>query len=289
MASRFKPSNYSLSINGVRFSPDWSYQGSVTISGAITQQAKEIVLNSHQLKIYDAELKSESGKTQGSLNTMDVQYSEQDQRAKLLFDQEFPSSQHAELTIRFQGTLNNSMAGFYRSKYKSAQEPRPTVARDDENHYMFSTQFESCDARRAFPCFDEPNLKASFEFSIEIPEDQTAISNMPEQEVVPSERVDGAGAQAFKWKVVKFEKSPVMSTYLYAWAFGDFEYVEAETARRYNGKKLPVRVYTTRGLKDQARFALQNAWKIIDMFSEVSFAPAFKQSILLICDPDIPD
>ena len=74
------------------------------------------------------------------------------------------------------------MAGFYRSRYTPKGEASPSVARDEEHHYMFSTQLESCDARRAFPCFDEPNLKASLEFSIEIPEDQTALSNMPEKE-----------------------------------------------------------------------------------------------------------
>lgn len=161
------------------------------------------------------------------------------------------------------------MAGFYRSKYKSAATPVSSVAHDTEHHYMFSTQFESCDARRAFPCFDEPNLKASFELDIEIPADQTALSNMPEKETTESDRLGGSGDYGFKWKIVKFEKSPIMSTYLYAWAFGDFEYVEAETARRYNGKKLPVRVYTTKGLKDQARYALDHAWKIVDLFSEV--------------------
>ncbi len=70
---------------------------------------------------------------------------------------------------------------------------------------MFSTQFESCDARRAFPCFDEPNLKASFDFEIEIPEDQVALSNMPEKEVKKGK--DGR-------KVVSFDRTPVMSTYV---------------------------------------------------------------------------
>jgi aminopeptidase N len=92
---------------------------------------------------------------------------------------------------------------------------------------MFSTQFESSDARRAFPCFDEPNLKASFDFEIEIPDDLVALSNMPEKETRKS--------KAQGHKIVSFERSPVMSTYLLAWAFGDFEYVEDFTTRKYNG------------------------------------------------------
>ena len=127
---------------------------------------------------------------------------------------------------------------------------------------MFSTQFESCDARRAFPCFDEPNLKATFDFAIEIPEDQVALSNMPEKEVTRVKDKDG-------FKVISFEKSPIMSTYLLAWAFGDFEYLEDFTDRKYNGKHLPVRVYTTKGLKSQARYALDHAPQIIDYFSEI--------------------
>jgi len=56
---------------------------------------------------------------------------------------------------------------------------------------------------------------------------------------------------------------------LAAWAVGDFEYVEAFTERKYNGKNMPVRVYTTRGLKEQGRFALEHAHKTVDYFSEV--------------------
>lgn len=121
---------------------------------------------------------------------------------------------------------------------------------------MFSTQFESCDARRAFPCFDEPNLKATFDFEIEFPDDQVALSNMPEKSTKKSK--DG-------FKVVSFERTPIMSTYLLAWAVGDFEYIEDFTKRKYKGKPLPVRVYTTRGLKSQAQYALDHAPQIIDV------------------------
>jgi len=153
------------------------------------------------------------------------------------------------------------MAGFYRSKYKPTVPAAESVPRDSEYHYMLSTQFESCDARRAFPCFDEPNLKATFDFEIEIPEDQTALSNMPEKEVKKGNK---SGT-----KVVSFDRTPVMSTYLLAWAFGDFEYIEDFTRRKYNGKNLPVRVYTTRGLKDQGKLALESAHQVVDYFSEI--------------------
>ena len=138
----------------------------------------------------------------------------------------------------------------------------PIRTRDEtSSDSCYSTQFESSDARRAFPCFDEPNLKASLDIEIEIPDDLTALSNMPEKETRKSKK-EGH-------KIVTFERSPVMSTYLFAWAFGDFEYVEDFTRRKYNGKSLPVRVYTTKGLKEQGMLALESAHQIVDYFSEV--------------------
>jgi aminopeptidase N len=165
------------------------------------------------------------------------------------------------LTINFSGIMNNTMNGFYRSKYTPKVAPVPSVAKDDQFHYMFSTQFESSDARKAFPCFDEPNLKATYDFEIEIPDDQVALSNMAEKEVKKGSKPG--------LKVVSFDRTPIMSTYLLAWAFGDFEYVEAFTERKYGGKNLPVRVYTTKGLKEQGQFALDNAAKVLDYFSEL--------------------
>ena len=125
---------------------------------------------------------------------------------------------------------------------------------------MFSTQFEACDCRRALPCFDEPNLKATFDFEIEIPTELTAIANMPQKATRPAKN-----GRTF----VSFEKTPVMSTYLLAWAFGDFEYLEDFTQRKYNGHPIPVRVYTTRGLKEQGKWGLEHSHKIVDYFSEI--------------------
>jgi aminopeptidase N len=211
--------------------------------------------------VHSASVTAESGKHGSSISASDVSYDETNQRCTFSFDQELPQSNKAVLAVSFEGTINDSLAGFYRSKYKPIVEPAKGVPKVEEHHYMFSTQFESSDARRAFPCFDEPNLKATFDFEIEIPDDLVALSNMPEKETRKSKK-EGH-------KIVSFEKSPVMSTYLLAWAFGDFEYVEDFTRRKYNGKNLPVRVYTTRGLKEQGRLALESAHQIVDYFSEV--------------------
>ncbi|KAJ3562442.1 hypothetical protein NPX13_g8566 [Xylaria arbuscula] len=253
-----KPSHYDLFISSLKFD-DWSYQGHVSINVSIEEPIKEIVLNSLDLTLEKAEVTVDAGKSSQSFQTSSFSYDEKKQRATVQFAEEIPASQQATLAVSFKGTINNDMAGFYRSKYKPVVPAAASVPKDESFHYMFSTQFEACDARRAFPCFDEPRLKATFDFKIEIPDDQVALSNMPVKDV--SKNREG-------FQTVSFERTPIMSTYLLAWAVGDFEYVEAFTDRRYNGKQLPVRVYTTRGLKEQGRWALEHAPKTIDLFSE---------------------
>jgi len=254
-----KPVNYELSLFNLEFGGKWSYDGLVKIASKVKQATNELVINTNELDIKGAEVLGQDGGA-AVTSMADVSYDKPNERATIKFSGDIPAGD-AVIAIKYQGSMNNSMAGFYRSKYKPAATPSSGTPTDGEFHYMFSTQFEACDARRAFPCFDEPNLKASFEFAIEIPEDLTAISNMPEKAVSKGSK-DGL-------KKVSFEKTPAMSTYLAAWAVGDFEYVEDFTARKYNGKNIPVRVYTTRGLKEQGRFALEHAHKTLDYFSDV--------------------
>ncbi|KAI1078525.1 peptidase family M1-domain-containing protein [Whalleya microplaca] len=258
LPSTVTPAHYDLSISSLNFK-DWSFQGNVAIDVAVTQPIKEIVINSIELKLLTAKITVNHTKASQTVEATSFSYDEKKQRATLIFADEIPASEKASLQITFEGIINNDMAGFYRSKYKPVVPAAASVPKDDTFHYMFSTQFEACDARRAFPCFDEPRLKATFDFQIEIPEDQVALSNMPVKAATKTK--DG-------FQTVSFERTPLMSTYLLAWAVGDFEYVEAFTERRYNGKQLPVRVYTTRGLKEQGRYALEHAPKTIDLFSE---------------------
>lgn len=258
LPDNFKPVHYDLVIKDLDLK-NWSYKGTVTIEGQLVKPTSNIVLNTLELKLVSSNIVVSQGKNEQSWESTAFAEDTKTQRSTITFPDELPASDKVSLTIDFTGDLNHNMAGFYRSQYKPAAPAAASVPRDDEFHYMLSTQFEACDARRAFPCFDEPNLKATFDLAIEIPDDQVALSNMPAKE---TKSVDGGK------KLVSFERSPVMSTYLLAWAVGDFEYVEAFTDREYNGKKLPVRVYTTRGLKEQGRWALEHAPKIIDYFSE---------------------
>lgn len=113
----------------------------------------------------------------------------------------------ASLHIVFSGILNDYMQGFYRSKYFV----------DGEERYMATTQFESTDARLAFPCWDEPALKARFNVVLTTPVGYTAVSNMP---VLKKRTIVNQGVK----KVVhEFDESPIMSTYLLAFVIGEFD------------------------------------------------------------------
>ena len=134
----------------------------------------------------------------------DVSYDKASQRATIKLSKELPTGDII-VAIKFKGTMNDAMEGFHRCRYKPAVTPT-AAPQVDKHHYMFSTQFEPCAARRAFPCFDEPNLKASFELEVEIPDGLVALSNMPEKATSKGSK-DGL-------KRVSFEKTPAMSTYV---------------------------------------------------------------------------
>ena len=110
-----KPVNYDISIFDLELGGGFSYQGSVAIQLKVTKSSKEITLNSHKLKIHSAELSVESTKTTQSLRATSISYDAPRQRATLAFPDDLPVSEKANLIVKFQGTMNNDMAGFYRS------------------------------------------------------------------------------------------------------------------------------------------------------------------------------
>ena len=150
------------------------------------------------------------------------------------------------VTIEYTGTLNDRLLGFYRSDY---------VHRGKKMR-LATTQFEAADARRAFPCFDEPAAKATFDISIVTNGANTAISNMP---VASRERLGGRGRTARTRYT--FMTTPVMSTYLVYLGVGEFEFIGGTTP-----DGVAIRVATTPGNSRHGRYALGLAKELLGMY-----------------------
>ena len=105
------------------------------------------------------------------LQAQDIAHDESAETVALSFDRPVPAGS-ASLSVEFTGILNDQLRGFYRSQY--------TDARGATRH-LATTQFEPTDARRAFPCWDEPARKATFRVTLRVPHGLVAVSNMPEE------------------------------------------------------------------------------------------------------------
>ncbi|XP_047132820.1 endoplasmic reticulum aminopeptidase 1 isoform X2 [Hydra vulgaris] len=167
------------------------------------------------------------------------------------------------LFIRFNGRLSNGLEGFYKSSYTTSK---------GEKRYLATTHFEATQARAAFPCFDEPALKALFEIIMVREPQHTALSNMPIVKTI--NRTDGL-------KEDHFQQSLMMSTYLVAFVVCDYGYKSAKTSRG-----IEVKVWAPKEQIEQANFAIYAAPKVLDYyetFFQVNF-PLPKQDLIAIPD-----
>jgi aminopeptidase N len=275
LSKQVKPSHYTIDLRNLDLE-QWAYDGTVSISVGISEKLKKLTINSNQLKLVNAKI--EIGSTIVAESDA-FSYDETTQSVCITFNNEVVSTKEANIIITFQGAINDSLSGFYRSSYKPTVDPVTSVPRGaDGSCFALSTHFQPSDARRAFPCFDAPNFKATFDLSLEVPIDQVALSNMPVKSTTPTKE---------GWQVVTFETSPRMSTYLLAWAIGDFGHVEGSTEREYNGKRIPVRIYAVRGIEHQGEFALTVAPKVVDLFSDLFHMPYPLPKMDLLAVPDL--
>ncbi len=261
-----KPIRYELTIK-----PDleaFVFEGSEIIDLELSKSSNTITLHSKELNIE----KAEWVKGEKEIWAAAISYDTKNDTATLRFPKQLPKGK-AQIKLAFRGVLNDQLHGFYRSKY----------THNGQEKFLATTQFEATDARRAFPCFDEPSHKAVFEISIIHPAHLTAISNTAPVNV----REHSPG-----YTMVTFAPSPKMSTYLVAFMVGEFEYIESQTKARKNkiGKSkfnsVRVRVYTTPGKKHQADFALKTAVRALEFF-ENYFDIAYPLPVLdLIALPD---
>jgi aminopeptidase N/puromycin-sensitive aminopeptidase len=198
LPSTVVPDHYSLTLT-----PDLknaTFSGVESIDVNLSTPANTITLNAAEIA-----LQSVIVSAQGQQQTGAVSLDAEKQQSTLRFPQAVPAGK-ATLHILYTGILNNELRGFYLSK-------------TSRRNYAV-TQFESTDARRAFPSFDEPALKATFDISLVLDAGDTAISNSQIENDTPG---PGAGKHT-----LRFFTTPKMSTYLVAFLVGDFQCTAGE-------------------------------------------------------------
>ena len=235
-----------------------TFAGTVEMDLDLATAASAITLHALELAIEPAELVAGSASFVSSSPTFDATY----ETATFAFASEIPAGR-CTMLLRFTGILNDQLHGFYRSTFT-----------DDTGveHVIATTQFEATDARRAFPCFDEPSLKATYQTTLVIPEHLEAYSNT----AVIADMATADGRRS-----VTFAETMIMSTYLVAFVVGPFEATEVTMVRG-----VPVRIVYPVGKGHLCAWAMEAAVHALEFFTDY-FAIAYPgDKVDLVAIPD---
>ncbi|KAJ7359624.1 leucyl aminopeptidase [Mycena albidolilacea] len=258
------PTHYDLTV--LTDLKELKFLGTVEIDLAVRNTTSRIVMNVADLELHDIFLSLEDGQTFIPISEANDRLSE---RLTLVFPAALTVNSKARLFIAFSGALTGSMVGYYRSA---------TTGPDEEKKYCALTQFEPTAARRAFPSFDEPALKATFAINLVGRSETVSLSNMPclsEEPCDPGEEFDHLFQFPededvdFAWKITRFEPTPVMSTYLVAYANGEFRHLESAFYSPLSGRTMPLRIYTTPRNLPHAGFALEVTARVLPLYEQI--------------------
>ncbi len=234
-----------------------TFTGSVAIDLEVTAATSELVCNAADLSIANAVLERSDGPDTPAAVSLDADL----ERAVFSFP-DVVAPGPATLRCTFAGTLNDMLLGFYRSTFTDAEGSVRTIA---------TTQMESTHARRAFPCWDEPDRKAVFETTLVVDDGLFAVSNAAE---VSSTLSNGT-------RTVRFAPTMVMSTYLVAFVVGP---LEATAPLDVDG--VPVRVVHVPGKAHLTGFALEVAAHALRFFADYFAIPYPGDKLDLVALPD---
>lgn len=249
------PTRYDL-----RLEPDLkaaTFTGQVSITLSVKQETRTILLNATDLHISSNGIEGQNGKKIAA----EVELEPALQRARISCHQPLAMGEW-RLNLSFQGTLNHQLRGFYRSTYKDSSGTVQTMA---------ATQFEATDARRAFPCWDEPDFKAVFSTTLVVDPHLTAISNTS----VVSESLEQ------NKKTVEFAETMKMSTYLVAFVVGQLQ----PTKPVFVGKT-PLRIVTVPEKQDLTSFGQEIAVASLKFFEDYYGIPYTGDKLDLVAIPD---
>jgi len=228
------PTDYS-----VRIVPDidkLTFAGSETVKLNARRRVRQLVLNALELKI-------EAASIDGKELPVSVIKTDANELLTLALPSELATGEHT-LTLRFTGKINEQGQGLFYMRYRE----QGTGARK----IMLGSQFEATDARRFFPCWDEPVFRARFQLTAVIPENWLAVSNMP----VESEKKIAGG------KEVRFAATPPMSSYLNVFVAGELDFIESRSG------PTQLRVIATKGKAEMGRYALQATAQILQYYND---------------------
>jgi puromycin-sensitive aminopeptidase len=244
----------------LRLEPDLpaaKFSGQETITLTIHQSTPAIVLNAIELDIVSAQIEGDSGPIMQAAIALDASL----ERCTFTFSRPLMPGTW-KLTLTFRGTLNDKLRGFYRSTYKDER---------GMTHSLAATQFEATDARRAFPCWDEPDFKAIFATTLVIDPMLTAVSNSS----VITETLAGGK------KVICFADTIKMSTYLVAFIVGRIEPTEPVMIGQ-----TPLRLWAVPGKKHLTGFGQDIAAASLSFFESYYGIPYPGDKLDLLAIPD---
>jgi puromycin-sensitive aminopeptidase len=251
------PSRYELTVE-----PDLSastFRGTGDVRVDVHEATREIVLNAVDLQIEEARVSDGNGT---KIDVTAVEVDPSSERAILrLSDPLTPGGW--TLHLEFRGRMNDRLVGLYPSTYTDEHGATRVIA---------STHFEAADARRAFPCWDEPDLKASFALTLVVDEDLVALANAPE---IGREPGDGGKV------VVRFAETIPMSTYLLAFVVGPLELTEAVDV-----DGIPLRIAHVPGKGHLADFAIEAGVFSVRFFTDYYGIPYPEKKIDFVALPD---
>jgi puromycin-sensitive aminopeptidase len=237
---------------------DATFAGETHTRVLVHEPVTEIVLNAAELEILTAELVADDGTILAGATA----YDEELQQATISLDGSAAPG-HWTLNLTFAGILNDKLRGFYRSTFTDD---------DGAEHVIATTQFESTDARRAFPCWDEPDFKAVFAVRLIVDNGLTAISNGAEVGDVDL----GNGKRQ-----VTFADTIRMSTYLVAFVVGPFELTDPVDV-----DGVPLRIAAVRGKKHLTAWAAETGAHSLRFFTDYFGLPYPGDKLDLIAIPD---
>ena len=250
------PSRYDI-----RLEPDLqagTFAGEETVTVTVREPVDEILLNAAELSIRSVAVEGPDGHTLEGTAALEPE----PERARLRFPARLEQGEW-QLRLAFTGILNDRLRGFYRSTWKDAA---------GQVHALAATQFEAVDARRAFPCWDEPAAKAVFAVTLVVPDGYAAVSNT----AVAAERPAGPGRRA-----VSFADTIRMSTYLVAFFAGELEATEPVIVG-----KTPLRIWCVPGKRRLARFAQEAGAFCLRFFEDYYGIPYPGDKLDLLGIPD---